>query len=391
MILVFDTFIAKDPLYPNLKIQKLLDNVRNNSYAYRPQPKDHIFLYTVFSFKNYPWKKIYINFDSEEEFNNDKIELAIKSEIPNAIIKKKRTTNGFEFSNFFKSISKNNDWIFFSPNNDHPFIGPNISDLNFLVSTAEFAEKKYKKTVSIFYSHFTESINMIKKNNYLYFYTGEHYEILDQNEHSYIVLANHQPLASMQIMRVSQLINLFNTAKNNFAIRLESLTNTISKKKIEHIIIIPKFECCRHYDGYLHTVNEIKYYLSSKLVPPLFIPDGFFEKKIKLRDGYLGSKNGSISINESAKNYCFDDSQNGTNLKINFNNIPDSWKDRVISLDSNPMHQDVSSQIFKNKKDIYNPWIKKVNFLRIIFFYRNLRIFYFNIRRKLKKIILIKK
>lgn len=387
MILVFDTFLAKDSLYPNPKIEKLLDYVRSNSYTYRLQSKDHIFLYTLFSYKNYPWTKIYINFDGEKEFNKEKIENAIKSEIPNAIIKKKRTSNGFEFSNFFKSISKNNEWIFFSPNNDHPFIGPNINDLNYLISTAELSEKKYKKTVSIFYSHFTESINMIKKNNYLYFYTGEHYEILEENEYSYVVLANQQPLASMQIMRSYQLINLFNTAKNNFAIRLESLTNTISKKKIEHIVIIPKFECCRHYDGYLHTVNEIKYYVSSKLVPPLFIPDGFFEKKIKLREGYLGFKNGSVSINESAEKYCFDDFQNGTNLKLNFNNIPDSWKDRIISLDSNPKYQKNNSQILKNKNDIYNPWIERKNFLNIIFIYRNIKKFFFKIRKNIKKII----
>lgn len=68
MILVFDTFLSEKPLYPDYRLEKLLSNVRDNSYTYRHQPKDLIFLYTILSLKNYPWKKIYINFDCEKKF-----------------------------------------------------------------------------------------------------------------------------------------------------------------------------------------------------------------------------------------------------------------------------------------------------------------------------------
>ena len=390
MILVFDTFLAEKPLYPNPKIEKLLNDVRDNSYTYRSQTKDLIFLYTIFSLKNYPWEKIFINFNSEDNFINDQIVKKINLEIPNAHIRISRSSTGYEFSNFFESISENNEWIFFSPNNDHPYVGSNILWLDKLISSAEIAEKKYNKNVSIYYSHFTETINMINKNNYLYYYAGNKYKILDQNEFCFTVLTNYQPLESMQIMRKSHLINLFKTAKDQHAIRLESLDEIIPREENSYIIIVPKFECCRHYDGYLHTVNTIKHFISADLVPPLFIPDGFFEKKIKLSYGYLGSNQGSISLNDSAQSYCFNDNKYGVNLKINHKEIPNSWQDRIESIDINPTFIPNNSNIEVNKYQIINPWKNKI-FLKHILVFRFFKILAFKfkkiIKKELKKII----
>ena len=59
MILVFDTYLSDKSLYPDKKLEKLLNSVRDNAYNYRFQSKDLIFLYTVLSYQNYPWKKIF--------------------------------------------------------------------------------------------------------------------------------------------------------------------------------------------------------------------------------------------------------------------------------------------------------------------------------------------
>ncbi len=356
MILVFDTFLSNSSLYPNFQLEKELNEIRDSAYSYRYQTKDKIFLYTLLSLKNYPWKKIFINFDCDNNFCVNAITNKIQSELPNALIRNSRSSTGDDFVNFFENISKENDWIFFSPNNDHPFIAPKISDLNYLIEAAELAEKKYKVDVSIYYSHFTESINMIHKNNYLYFYTGRKFEVLDENDYCYTVITNPQPLESMQIMRKSQLINLFNLAKDSKAIRLESLTSFVNNTQKKHALIIPKFECCRHYDGYLHTKNVINHYLSANLVPPLFIPDGFFESQIKLRFGYLGTNTESISLNESATNYSFADPINGVDLKIKLEDLPDAWKNRIVNLDINPNYIPSDKQILINKLEILNPW-----------------------------------
>jgi len=390
MILVFDTFLSEKPLYPDYRLEKLLSNVRDNSYTYRHQPKDLIFLYTILSLKNYPWKKIYINFDCEKIFNSEKIINTIKSEIPYAIINNFRSSTGFEFSKFFQSISKTNDWIFFSPNNDHPYIGSDIKFFNNLIKSAEKAEKKFNKNVSIYYSHFTETINMINKKHYLYFYSGHHYKILEENDFCYTVFTNHQPLESMQIMRKSQLINLFQTVKNKQAIRLESLGDVASLKKIPQILIVPKFECCRHYDGYLHTVNNLKYFITANNVPPLFIPDGFFQKKIKLSSGYLDSKIGYVSLNESAQFYSFENKKNGVDLKINYKDIPDSWAERIEKIDININYQADYNLIKKNKIEILDPWSSLRTYSRFNFIYRFVKIFFFNFFKKIKNIFIKK-
>jgi hypothetical protein len=225
MILVFDTFLSNSSLYPNFELESALSEIRDNSYNYRYQPKDIIFLYTLLSFKNYPWEKIFINFDCDINFNRESITHKIQLELPNAVITNSRSSTGFEFVKLFQNISNTNDWVFFSPNNDHPFIGRSIDYLDYLIASAELAEKKYKTDVSIYYSHFTETVNMINNNSYLYFYSGRRFNILDENEFCYTVSTDHQPLESMQIMRKEQLISLFNVAKNQRAIRLESLSN----------------------------------------------------------------------------------------------------------------------------------------------------------------------
>lgn len=387
MILVFDTFLAKKNLYPNKYLDKLLDDVRSNSYTYRYQSKELIFLYTVCSLKNYPWKKIFINFDAESCFDTDEIKKKLKFLMPNAKIRKKRSSTGVEYEKFFGSISNNNDWVFFSPNNDHPYIGTNILDLNKLIIHAEKIEKKYNKNVSIYYSHFTETVNMIKKDNYLYFYTGHHYKILEENDFSYTVLTNHQPLESMQVMRLFQLQNLFKLKKNDSAIRLECLSELFSNKKIQHILIVPKFECCRHYDGYMHTINSVKHFIEANQVPPLFIPDGFFEKSINIREGYLDIKKGYVSINKSAKKYCFESDKDCADLKISEIDIPHFWKERIANIDVNPNYSPDKVQIKKNQNKILNPWENnKITFF--LYFFRYLKIIFIKFKKYIKNLIL---
>jgi len=386
MILVFDTYLSDKSLYPDKKLEKLLNSVRDNAYNYRFQSKDLIFLYTVLSYQNYPWKKIFINFEADPNFNTDEIKNRIKLELPNAFINIKRSSTGNEFSNFFKSISNENDWVFFSPNNDHPFTGPEIKKLDYLIKAAEKAEKKYNRNVSIYYSHFTETLNMINKKSYLYFYNGNKFKILDEDRHCFIILAYHQPLESMQIMRKSDLIELFKLAGNRRAIRLESLSNYISNSHEKHILIIPKFECCRHYDGYMHTLHNIKNYISANKVPPLFIPDGFFEKKIKLKIGYNIRDDNSIYLNESSINYSFEDKINGADLKINYENIPDSWKSRIERKELCRNYKPDNNQIMKNKLDVLDPWHSIKFNASLLFLYRLLKLILFKFFQNFKKI-----
>jgi hypothetical protein len=119
-------------------------------------------------------------------------------------------------------------------------------------------------------------------------------------------------------------------------------------KRIDQITVIPKNPLCGHFDGYDHTLGG-EFPISKELFPPLFIPNGFFENKIKIRYGYEDYKEGWININPLKEKYIFKD-KNGTDLKISIENIPLFWKEKISKIDINPK---LDKKILKEKiKDL---------------------------------------
>ena len=99
------------------------------------------------------------------------------------------------------------------------------------------------------------------------------------------------------------------------------------------ILIFTKYPLCEHFDGYSHTKTSAVP-IPSALIPPLFIPLGFFENNIKIRYGYDDYKNNWININPLNAKYRFED-EKGTDLKISIDDIPLFWKKRISKIDIN--------------------------------------------------------
>ncbi len=55
-------------------------------------------------------------------------------------------------------------------------------------------------------------------------------------------------------------------------------------------VFVPFREICKHYDGYSHLFDE-------KVVPPLTVPPGFFERDIKIRFGFPDNREGWVNVN----------------------------------------------------------------------------------------------
>ncbi|HYT43471.1 MAG TPA: hypothetical protein VEP90_14125, partial [Methylomirabilota bacterium] len=84
-------------------------------------------------------------------------------------------------------------------------------------------------------------------------------------------------------------------------------------------MFIPFREICRHFDGYSHIFDIRK-------VPPLSIPPGFFENKIKI--GYtMPRKEGYVSIDPMGK-YKTED-PDGVDYRWVLEDIPLFWKKRI--------------------------------------------------------------
>jgi hypothetical protein len=384
MILFIDTYISETALAPNKRLEELLGRVQSNAYAYRKKPKIDIFKYSLASYACIKWSKIVIRVDGDDRNAIGELLAYARDLFPDVCIEMTRSDSGMKYAEALEKLGPGDPWVFFSPNNDHPFIHHDTEVFESLVQAAESAEEAYGYPVSILFSHFTESINSVYPDQYLYRYTGESCQVLSENNTSYTVLYPHLSLLSLQIYRRNYLKRLMLAAGGARVIRTECL-GKYNDYNLPSVVIIPKVECCRHYDAYMHTSFVVKDYITATKVPPLFIPDGFFEKSIKIRYGFDEYNKGWVNINPRKRNYIFD-SPNGTDMAISLDQLPAFWLSRIAAIEVNPKFQDVTRvEDAPLPQDIMNPWrsMSKID-LRLIATYR--RIFYSKPIAALRKI-----
>jgi hypothetical protein len=384
MILFVDTYLSESPLAPNKKLDRFLRQVQDNSNAYRKQSKVDIFRYSLASYACLSWSKVIIRAAGDDLGEIELLIPYIKDLFPGAVVMAARSDTGVKYEQALEMAGPGDPWVFFSPNNDHPFIHHDPTVFLPLIDAAEVAEGKYGLPVSILYSHFTESINSVRSDQFLYGYTGDFCQVLEENNFSYTVRYNHLSLLSLQIFRKQYLQKLMALAGENRVIRTECLV-PYSDYKLESIVIIPKVECCRHYDAYMHTSFVVRDFITASRVPPLFIPNGFFEGKMRIRYGFDRYDESSVNINPKKDKYIFD-SSDGADLAISLDRIPFFWKARIAEVVRNSQFEAVlendSSQL---ALDVINPWRTNSSLeIQLSVLYR--RVFYSPIGAVLRKL-----
>jgi hypothetical protein len=369
MILYIDTYISETALAPNRILENFLKEVQENSYVYRKQSKLDILKYSIASYVPIKWSRVLIKLDGDLKNEIRELKVYIEECFPDATIEFTRSDTGTKYAEVLATMLQDNPWIFFSPNNDHPFIYNKPEIMDSLQKSAEKAEKKFGLPVSILYSHFTESINSISPSGYLYGYTGDFCKIIDEDEYSYTVKYDHPSLVSLQIFRAEHLYEMMKAAGNNRVIRPECLGQYVDYQT-ESVQIVPKVECCRHYDAYMHTSFVVRDYISASRVPPLFIPDHFFEKKIKIKYGFDEYFQDFVNINPLKKSYSFN-SKNGTDLAVLADEIPAFWNGRIESFEVNPEIGKLDIKENWLSMEIKNPWRDKSDgYIKLIILYR---------------------
>ena len=369
MILYIDTFISEIALCPNRKLEAFLEKVQQNSYVYRKQSKINIFRYSAASYTSIPWSKVILRIDGDIKEDIINLKEFLEECFPGADLLFERNDTGLKYASVLDGIRKDNPWVFFSPNNDHPFIYKDAGIFDNLISAAEKAEAKNNIPVTIFYSHYTETINSISPSKYLYGYTGDFCKVVDEDEFSYTVKYDHLSLASLQVFRAENLYQMMKSAGENRVIRTECL-GEYTDYNTDSLVIVPKVECCRHYDAYMHTSFVVRDYITSSRVPPLFIPDNFFEGRIKIRYGFDEYSKDYVNINPGKSSYAFE-SYDGTDLAISIDDIPAFWKDRIESIETYHDFKEVNTKHNILVQNVENPWRSKSDFnLRLTIFYR---------------------
>lgn len=352
-----DIFITDSALFPNKKLVEIENKVRKNSRAYKYQNKLDITKYSLASYAPYKWSKVIIKYDLDAIYNSDEFEKYCYSLFEDPIVINGRSDNQTKFKESYKLFEhSDDDFVFWVPNNDHPLIMANYKELNKVISSAnELCNQLQTKNISINYSHYFESDYSYRKNSPVNFLKSGG-NVVFETQSYYLVHFPHGFFFGCQIYHKNLFHKLFfsKSYDNERIIRPECLSGKID---IEQYVVFPKFEICRHYDGYMHTkIHQKPYILEAKNVPPLFIPVGFFENQAYIKYGFSDYDDAAININPLIGNYSFENKPKKTDLKISINEIPVFWQDLNITKNKSESEEEIKFASKKEQYRILNLW-----------------------------------
>jgi hypothetical protein len=354
LILFFDCYIIsrrwdcnatyKKPSFPRLAE---MIGLRNASSTYKHQHKIDVVKYVLASYQQVPWSHVVIRFECEDEDDSNCFASYAKELFPSAIVLNQRSDTAEKWVRHLSPLTSfGNPWVYFSPNNDHPLIG-DPRDLVEAVRLAQDLEPIYPDhVVSIVYSHWTESQSAAAPNEHDW---GAHVQnfptVLGETPAGRIVRHSRFMCDSIQIFRLDILLKIFSaTPTKGRLIRLEE-TGFYLSPKVKQITVCPTREVCRHYDSYMHVIST---------TPPLFIPDGFFDKKIRVRFGFNDHKDGWVNLNP-VQQYSY--LGGVADMRCMVSELPLFWKDRIAEVVyAQELPRLAQRNLFEAQRQIRNPY-----------------------------------
>lgn len=222
MILFFDTYIVSKNSNISGGLQnidddriKWLDHIRHNNSVYKYSAKIDIVKYTLISYSLINWEDVIIRFECEDSEDSYDFFNFSKNIFPNAKIENIRSDTEHKFHVALKEISDHNPWIFFSPNNDHPFLNKPEKFDNLIQVAEKYEKLNISDIVSIQYSHYTESQTTISPLQHEWGANQNFCKILEKND-SFFVVRNQFLLAdSIKIFRLHALLSFFRLNETN--------------------------------------------------------------------------------------------------------------------------------------------------------------------------------
>lgn len=331
MILYFDNYITGEAI--NAATPVWSDEARRGvAEIYKLPSKFDVSLYTLASYSVIDWSAVVVKYELQDKSRNEEFERKVREIYPKAIIIQGRSDNQAKFQESVKLLRKLGDeWIFYAGNNDHPCVASELGTLKHCLDKAKEYKKKYR-FVSIYSQNF-EALQAWNPSSLRY---DKSWEKLEEDDSCIIAVAKEGFFDAIQIVHIDLFEHWFcskdlsGTKARIF--RTDPLETLVPVK--DQLVVIPKKEFCAHFDGHSHLLlhgydNPIQYH------PPLLIPPGFFEGKIKIAYGYDGYREGWVNINPLKKKYSFQQ-KGGTDLKLTLEELPLFWKSRIAEIDSNP-------------------------------------------------------
>lgn len=322
MNLIFNTFITNESLNEIHGKTSEWQKIRNTDTSFRRRDKIDIFKYTVDSYKFLNFKKKFFWVECEDPSRHKEINDYILNVFPDAFISNKRCLKLSEYSEILDVID--NEWIFYSPNNDHPFWSSEQLDLSNIFRYANSIVKEYDGMVGIFYSHFEEFYNLAYKDSWFgqrYNNEQEPRKTIEDNDEFVSFASLNGENTSVQILHPRLFKTMFSSLKDKTLEirRMEDLRPYFQIRN--QVSIVPKFLICAHFDGQPS--------LNPYVLPPLFIPDGYFENKINLAVNQRFYQKQHLNISSKFKLPSFLDARMGCDFVGEKKDLPLFIKNKI--------------------------------------------------------------
>jgi hypothetical protein len=331
MILFLNTILTNNPPlspYPNANLNRVYYKYnRGNLPDYNQMD---IFKYSLASLAvAYPWSKVIIKVELENEYLDRKEELEnfIKNEFKDFDLVLDWKRNGYQQDWINTYDLFDDELIWFCCNHDHIFIDSSTEYLKTITEQVKL-DNNYPM-VAIGFSHFPEITMWSKRGLHLEPHDPTSYKIednytsVDSTVHDSILIITKDVYYKWWCE---------GDLRGGYFPRPET-HYTISIGWIKPMpilrVFIPFKEICRHFDGYGHSN------IPNDNCPAIDIPPGFFENNIKIRYGYDDYKKDWVNINPKNQLYKADN-ENGTDYRFEINSLPLVWKDKISVIDCNP-------------------------------------------------------
>jgi hypothetical protein len=375
MILYFDSFITDIPF--NKTFVDPNKWVRDANHAYAMPNKVDIAKYSLASYATYPWSQVLIRFELEDQSRVEEFENYARSLFPNATIMRTRSANQAEYRKSLAILNEwDDDWIWYAPNNDHPIVTPDLSIIDTVLKKAQSFSDTHTY-ISVMYSHFSEFINVMRPGNPFWKQFGQDTTVIDEDADTITYVQTNGENAGIQIVNKNLFTYWFDGIEMGDARVVRSEDVRKFHTTPNQVMVMPKREIVAHFDGYSHTVRGLAE-ISADQVPPLIIPAGFFENNIKIKYGFSDYDPAYTNINPLARDYSFENSQTGTDLKLAKQQFPLFWKNRIAELKENTdlSPEAVEKAVAHNRAVTTHPYslrYKKCNVQTLKYIFRHIR------------------
>jgi len=198
--------------------------------------------------------------------------------------------------------------VWLACNDDHIFID---SDLDTVESAINWLELDPDPNAVVYYSHWPEQMRMSKYYNGTLTGDGD------------FIRYDWETFDGIMMLKAGRLKDYWLRDYGDAQMFKVDYLGAFHGYKCPGPVYAPTKEIVRHYEGYSHVGTGC-----DNIVPPLFIPPGFFENDIKIAVGFQERDDSWTNFNPAAE-WLYNFHSNGTDYRWVEEDIPLFWKDRL--------------------------------------------------------------